>query len=110
MVYVQQPSKPRQYPEKYNRLTDEERWATVGKAFDQYDAKMIKNVDGSIDSLLVFVRDLLLLFLDQDRSCFAGRSFLRGAHSLQYPCIRISPERSYRCYTHHPCPNLTAAR
>ena len=59
MVYVQQPSKPRQYPEKYNKgLTDEERWTTVRKAFDQYDEKMIKNVDDSIDSLLVFVRDL----------------------------------------------------
>ena len=69
----------REYPKKCNNsLTDEERWTEIGKAFDEYDEKMIESVKSSIDSLLVFVCD----------SC--GSSFLwllifsRLVFSLQY--------------------------
>lgn len=50
----------REYPKPYNEetITDEERWAKVGKAFDDYDLKMIESAKGGIDSLLVFVSSL----------------------------------------------------
>ena len=118
IVDVQQPTTSREhasgeYPkkceDKNERPSSEERWIEIGKAFDQYDVKMIESVKASIDSLLVFVCDLLLSIVHQIYSSFAGRSFLCSSYGVQYPCVRVPSRRSVRCDTHHPCSDLAAA-